>query len=147
VLSRLGINVLFSFNSGRPYTPQNNASDPLAVVSGLQGNQPIAPINSAYYPWNYKLDLKIDKSVKIFDKLNANIYLLALNVLDQELINAVFDGSGEAGYTGWLDSFPGKQWAQQNGPEAVRLYNIRSHAINNYGPPRQVRLGLRLFFN
>ncbi|MBZ0203827.1 MAG: TonB-dependent receptor [Ignavibacteria bacterium] len=147
VLSRLGINVLFSFNSGRPYTPQNNATDPLAVVSGLQGNQPIAPINSAYYPWNYKLDLKIDKSVKIFDKLNANIYLLVLNALDQELINAVFEGSGEPGYTGWLDSFPGKQWAQQNGPEAVRLYNIRSHAINNYGPPRQVRLGLRLFFN
>ncbi len=147
ILSRLGLNVLFSFNSGRPYTPQNNSTDPLAVASGLQSNQPNAPINSAYWPWNYRLDLKLDKSVRLFNKLNANIYLLAINVLDQELINGVFAGSGEPGNTGWLDSFPGKQWALANGPEAVRLYQIRSHAINNFGPPRQVRLGFRLFFN
>jgi outer membrane receptor protein involved in Fe transport len=147
ILSKLGINVLFSFNSGRPYTPQDKSTDPLAVVSGLQGNQPIAPINSAYWPWNYKLDIKLDKSFKIFDKLSANIYLLALNVTDQTLINGVFAGSGEPGYTGWLDSFQGKQWAQQHGEEGVNLYNIRSHAISNYGPPRQLRLGFRLFFN
>jgi outer membrane receptor protein involved in Fe transport len=147
VLSRLGLNVLFSFNSGRPYTPQDKGTDPLAVVAGLQGNQPVAPINSAYGPWNYRLDLKLDKSFKIFSKLNANVYLLALNVLDQELVSDVFAGSGEPGYTGWLDSFAGKTWAQQNGQEAVDLYNTRSHAINNYGPPRQLRLGFRLFFN
>ncbi|HJY63549.1 MAG TPA: TonB-dependent receptor, partial [Ignavibacteria bacterium] len=146
-LSKLGINVLFSFNSGRPYTPQDNSTDPLAVVSGLQGNQPIAPINSAYWDWNYRLDLKIDKTVTLFKKLNVNLYLLALNVTDQVLINNVFDGSGEPGYTGWLDSYAGKQWAQSHGEEGVRLYNIRSHSIGNYGPPRQLRLGFRLFFN
>ena len=147
VLSRLGFNLLFSFNSGRPYTPSDNSRDPLAVVQSVGGNRPIAPLNSAYSPWNLRLDLKIDKSVKIFDKLNANIYLLAVNVLDQELINDVFATSGEAGNTGWLDSYNGRLWAQQNGQEAVNLYQIRSHSINNYGPPRQVRLGLRLFFN
>lgn len=147
VLSRLGINALFSFNSGRPYTPVDNSSDPLAVVTGTGGNRPIAGINSAYSPWNYRLDLKLDKTVKLFNKLSANIYLLAVNVLDQQLINDVFDASGDAGVTGWLDSYPGKQWANQNGAEAVRLYQIRSHSINNYGPPRQLRLGFRLFFN
>jgi outer membrane receptor protein involved in Fe transport len=147
VLSRLGINALFSFNSGRPYTPSDKSSDPLQVVTGTGGDRPIAPINSAYSPWNIRLDLKIDKSVKLFDKLNANLYILALNVLDQTLVNGVFAQSGEPGVTGWLDSYPGRQWINDNGPEAVALYNIRSHAIGNYGPPRQVRLGLRLFFN
>jgi len=147
VLSRLGFNALFSFNSGRPYTPSSNTYDVLQVVSSPGGNTPIAPLNSAYSPWNMRLDLKIDKSFKIFDKLSGNIYLLAINVLDQELINDVFPTSGEAGYTGFLDSYTGKQWAQSVGQEAVDLYNIRSHAINNYGPPRQVRLGFRLFFN
>ena len=146
-LSKLGINALFTFNSGRPYTPSDNSRDPLAVVTSVGGNRPIAPINSAYSPWNLRLDLKIDKTFKIFDKLNANLYLLAINVLDQTLVNDVFATSGEAGNTGWLDSYPGRLWAQQNGQEAVDLYNIRSHAINNYGPPRQVRLGFRLFFN
>lgn len=147
VLSRLGFNVLFSFNSGRPYTPSSNTYDVLQVVQSPGGNSPIAPLNSAYSPWNMRLDLKIDKSFKIFDKLNGNIYLLAINLLDQELINDVFPTSGEAGYTGFLDSYAGRVWAQQNGQRAVDLYNIRSHAINNYGPPRQVRLGFRLFFN
>ena len=147
VLSRLGLNVLFSFNSGRPYTPSDNARDPLAVVSSVGGNRPIAPLNSAYSPWNLRLDLKLDKSFKIFDKLNANLYLLAINVLNQELISDVFATSGEAGNTGFLDSYPGRLWSQQNGQEAIDLYNIRSHAINNYGPPRQLRLGFRLFFN
>ncbi len=147
VLSRLGFNTLFSFNSGRPYTPSSNSYDVLQVVQSPGGNTPIAPLNSAYSPWNIRLDLKIDKTFKIFDKLNANLYILAINVLDQELINDVFATSGEAGYTGFLDSYTGKQWANSVGQKAVDLYNIRSHAINNYGPPRQVRVGFRLFFN
>jgi hypothetical protein len=136
-----------SFNSGRPYTPTDGNSDPLQVVSGTGGETPIAPINSSYSPWNFRLDLKLDKSVTLFEKLNFNLYIWAINVLDNELVNDVFNPSGEAGSTGWLDSFTGKQWAESNGPEAVRLYQIRSHAISNYGPPRQVRLGLRVFFN
>lgn len=147
ILSRLGINALLSFNSGRPYTPSDPENDPLAVATVSGGSRPIGPINSAYSPWNVRLDLKLDKTVKIFDKLNANIYLLAINVFDQELVNDVFDTSGEPGNTGWLDTYTGRLWAQNNGPEAVRLYNIRSHAIGNYGPPRQIRLGFRLFFN
>jgi outer membrane receptor protein involved in Fe transport len=146
-LSRLGLNALFTFNSGRPYTPSDNNVDVLGVVSSVGGNRPIAPLNSAYSPWNLRLDLKLDKSVKLFEKLNANIYLLAINVLDQELVNDVYATSGNPGYTGFLDSYNGKLWAQANGQEAVDLYNIRSHSIGNYGPPRQVRLGFRLFFN
>jgi hypothetical protein len=73
--------------------------------------------------------------------------LLAINVIDNELISDVFVTSGQAGYTGWLDTYAGKQWAQANGQEAVDLYNVRSHAIGNYGPPRQLRLGLRIFYN
>ncbi len=147
VLSRLGFNMLFSFNSGRPYTPSLNTYDVLQVVTSPGGNTPVAPLNSAYSPWNLRLDLKIDKTFKIFDKLNANLYILAINVLDQELINDVFATSGEAGNTGFLDSYPGRQWANTVGEQGVELYKIRSHAINNYGPPRQVRLGFRLFFN
>jgi len=92
------------------------------------------------------LDLKIDKTVTLFKKLNVDIYLLATNVLNSELVNAVFNGTGDPGNTGWLDSYAGQQWINSNGPDAVNLYDIRSHAINNYGPPRQVRLGLRMFF-
>ena len=123
--------MLFSFNSGRHYTPSDNSVDPLQVVTSVGGNRPIAPINSAYSPWNLRLDLKIDKTFKIFSKLNANLYILAINVLDQELVNDVFATSGEAGNTGFLDSYVGRLWAQANGQEAVDLYQIRSHAINN----------------
>jgi len=146
IIQRLGINLLFNFNSGRPYTPEDNSTDPLSVVSSNLGNHPTGSINSLYGPWNLELDLKIDKTVTLFKKLNVDIYLLATNVLNSELVNAVFNGTGDPGNTGWLDSYAGQQWINSNGPDAVNLYDIRSHAINNYGPPRQVRLGLRMFF-
>lgn len=147
ILSRLGFNVLFSFNSGRPYTPSRNDADPLSVASTTSTNVPVAPLNSEYSPWNYRLDLKIDKTVRFFDKMDVTLYLQAINVLNQQLVNDVYATSGEPGYTGWLDSYQGKLWAQQNGQEAVDYYNIRSHSIGNYGPPRQLRAGLRIFFN
>jgi outer membrane receptor protein involved in Fe transport len=146
ILQRLGVNLLFNFNSGRPYTPEDNSTDPLSVVSSNLGNHPTGGINSLYGPWNLDMDLKIDKTVTLFNKLNVDIYLLATNVLNSQLVNAVFNATGDPGNTGWLDSYTGQTWANQEGPQAVNLYNIRSHAINNFGPPRQIKLGLRMFF-
>jgi len=146
VLEKLGINLLINFNSGRPYTASDPNADPLGVVSASGGNIPTSGINANYGPWNFDVDLKIDKTVKLFDKLNVDLYLQALNLLDNTLTNAVWATSGQPGYTGWLGSPAGIQWANSVGPQAVAYYNIRSHYVNNYGPPRQVRLGLRLSY-
>lgn len=153
VLSQLGVNLLYNFNSGRPYSIKSNSADPFASTGG--GATLLSPINGAYGPWNNRLDLKIDKTFS-FWKLDLNAYVYIINLLDNELTNEVWESSGLPGTTGYLNSENGKAsilaFNNPNGSPAttsaeyVRRYNLRSMEIDNYGPPRQYRFGLRLTF-
>jgi len=155
VLSQFGVNMLYSFNSGRPYSSKSNDQDPFASTGA--GAALISPINGVYGPWNNSMDLKIDKTFSFLDnKLDLNAYVYIINVFNSELVNDVWDSSGQPGSTGYLNSEPGKNTIQSfNNPngtipttsdEYVRRYTLRSLDIGNYGPPRQFRFGLRLNF-
>ncbi len=151
VLSQFGVNLLYTFNSGRPYSIKANNIDPFAG-SGNAGATLLSPINGAYGPWNNRLDLKVDKTFPVW-KVNVNAYIYVINLLNSELVNDVWESSGLPGSTGYLDSEAGKssiaQYSNRPGlssEEYVRLYNLRSKAVANYGPPREVRFGLRMNF-
>ena len=153
VLSRLGANLLYTFNSGRPYSLKSNSADPFSSTGA--GAALLSPINGVYGPWNNSLDLKIDKTFSIW-KVDLNAYIYIINLLNTELVNEVWDGSGLPGTTGFLNSDAGKStilsFNNPNGQvpttsqEYIRRYELRSKAITNYGPPRQYRFGLRLNF-
>lgn len=153
VLSQFGVNLLYSFNSGRPYSLKSNAVDPFASTGS--GATLLSPINGVYGPWDNRLDLKIDKTFS-FWKVDLNAYFYIINLFDSELVNDVWASSGLPGSTGYLNSEAGKNTILSfNNPsgavpttseEYVRRYNLRSMDIGNYGPPRQYRLGLRLNF-
>ncbi|MEO6696039.1 MAG: TonB-dependent receptor [Ignavibacteria bacterium] len=153
VLSQLGANLLYSFNSGRPYSIKSNASDPFASTGA--GASLLSTINGAYGPWNNRLDLKVDKTFSIW-KLDLNAYVYIINLLDAELVNGVFDATGLPGSTGYLNSESGKatilSFNNPNGTppttseEYIKRYETRSKTVVNYGPPRQYRLGLKLNF-
>jgi len=153
VLSQLGANLLYTFNSGRPYSIKSNTSDPFASTGA--GAALLSTINGAYSPWNNRLDLKIDKTFSLWKlDLNASVYII--NLLDAELVNEVWDATGLPGSTGYLNSEAGKatilSFNNPNGTipttseEYVRRYEMRSKTITNYGPPRQYRFGLKLNF-
>ncbi len=153
VLSQFGVNLLYNFNSGRPYSIKSNSLDPFASTGA--GATLLSPINGAYGPWNNRLDLKVDKTFS-FWKLDLNAYVYIINLLNSELVSGVWDGSGEPGSTGYLNSDAGKTTiASFNNPngapptsseEYVRRYSLRSMDVGNYGPPRQYRFGLKLNF-
>lgn len=150
VLSRSGVNLLYTFNSGRPYSAKSNTSDPFSSTGA--GAPLISPINGVYGPWNNRLDLKVDKTFAVW-KLDLNAYIYVINLLDAELVSAVWDSSGEPGTTGYLNSEQGKNTILSfNNPprttseEYVRRYDLRSQAVANYGPPRQIRFGLKMNF-
>lgn len=155
VLSQLGFNLLYNFNSGRPYTIKSNRVIPFNPT--IAGYDPalLSGINGAYKPWNNKLDLKIDKTVSVW-KLDLNFYVYIINLLNSELVNEVWDGSGLPGSTGFLESEEGKETILRfNNPngmppttseEYIRRYTLRSRDVGNYGPPRQYRFGIKLNF-
>lgn len=155
VLRQLGLSALLRFDSGHPYTLGEGKGDTQGSLEGdTRFRSPVEPLNSSNTPSTYQIDLKLDKSFTIFEKLNLNIYLLVLNLLDTKNITNVFLRTGSATDDGYL-SDPGLGGTIR--PDQREDYEAMYKAINIdyyqgyqanvgvlYGPPRQVRLGIML---
>ncbi len=144
ILSNFGINALFRFTSGFNYTRFNENSFGDSRI-------PTEALNASTTPWTFQLDLKIDKTIS-FGPLDANIYLWVINVLDTQNIVGVFPVSGDAYDDGWLASPQGAQTVASlestHGKEYAdmykQLYTTTNYDSGHFGPPRQIRLGVRL---
>jgi outer membrane receptor protein involved in Fe transport len=145
-LERLGLNVLFQFNSGHPYTRvDENSYD--------NRRQPIEVLNESTTPWNFQIDARLDKTVSIAG-LNVNFYIWVINLLDTKNVTDVWMQSGSASDDGYLSTVTGKQQLQTYQAygdvyaDLYRDYYYQAYLMNAalYGPPRQVRVGLRLDF-
>ncbi len=136
ILSNLGLNVQFSFNSGRPYTVRSlpkNAFD--------QGDVALSSKNGVYTDWNTRVDIKLDKTVDIW-KTSLNMYIYVLNLFDTELVNSVYGATGLPGDNGYLNTPTGAVTSENYQTN----WRDRIRAITNWGPPRQIRLGAKLSF-
>ncbi len=137
-----GVNFVFYAASGTPYTPAQVYDEvTIASVTPII----IGKVNSRTGPWTYRLDMKANKTFS-FARMNWDIYLWVLNVLDTENAIDVYEGTGEPDNTGWLATAPGQQFLQTYGEEGLMKYNLKQQTPLNYDTPRQVRLGMRLMF-
>jgi len=159
VLQQLGITLLGQFSSGHPYT-QGIGTGSLELNPRFR--QPTEPLNSSTTPSTYQLDMRIDKTFGIADLLNLNIYFEVINLLDTENIYNVFLRTGVADDDGYLgDPLQGGKQIETFGPDYAAVYtalNLDYHqdwynattgaAYTTqpviYGPPRQIRFGIRL---
>ncbi|MFZ1518070.1 MAG: TonB-dependent receptor [Ignavibacteriaceae bacterium] len=141
-LQNFGANLLFTFNSGHNYTQ----------FEGFGNSRiPNEALNSSVTPWNFQLDAKIDKSFSI-GSLNLNVYLWVINVLDIKNVVGVFGTSGDPVDDGYLASGEGKNryenYKLASGVETAELYKqlylASIYNADNFGTPRQIRLGIRL---
>ena len=167
ILQQLGLNLLFTFNSGHPFTyaqdlglGQSSAwtGGLIPVGSGdTRGRRPIGPINSATTPWVYNLNLRIDKTVDIYN-FNVNFYVYVQNLLNTKNVENVYQKTGNAYDDGFLNSTAGQQiisgsrYTQRFADlyQALNLTN-REAAMSVYGydlfsAPRQLRLGVLVNF-
>lgn len=157
LLRDFGISALLSFNSGHPYTTGVGGAD---LEGDARDRQPIEALNSSTTPWNYQLDLRIDKSLTLIDRLAATIYLQVINLFDTRNVQNVFLRTGSADDDGFLNT-PGLGLERAIAdPQFAALYR----AINLdyyeqwqlattgaaytttphfFGPPRQIKLGIR----
>lgn len=147
-LENTGLNVVFNFASGTPYTPAKVYDEvTLASVSST----PASSINSRYGPWTYRVDLKLNREFKLYD-LSFDAYLWVLNVFNRENVLTVFEGTGKPNTTGWLDTEPGQKFIQDYsepndlGFTGEQLYELAQNTPLNYDIPRLIRFGLRLSF-
>lgn len=156
VLQSLGLSALMTFASGHPYTLGQGKGNNVGSLEGdARFRSPIEPLNNSTTPWTYQLDLRIDKTVSLFDKLKANIYIFVQNVLDTRNIENVFLRTGSAYDDGYLSDptlggtlHPTQRQDYENMYKAINL--DYSQGLQNatgtqlFGPPRQIRVGIRL---
>jgi len=150
IFERTGLNLLFSFTSGVPYT-RSVIYNPF--FGGVTEVPPTGGINQAYTPWTTRLDFRLDRGFSV-GPLNMTASIYVLNALNAKnvfgngyaggIAGTVYRGTGQPDNSGWLSTREGQEWAALNGPEAVSVFKARENDPSNFGIPRQIRLGLRI---
>jgi len=152
-LSNLGFSLTINGGSGTPYTASRNITSPISpgtnLLKGTYGGSRL--------PWQFRLDLRVDKDFYFKLKKNAddnakgaylNVYLQVLNLLDTKNIINVYPYTGNADDDGYLSA---PEWQRQinNQLDPLAFRDMYGNFVNNpgnYSTPRQIRLGLMFNF-
>ena len=155
IFANAGININGVAVSGRPFS-RNLIPDEL----GSRGR--IGSLNGARLPWNYWLNLKIDKQFNISlnkDQANSskrnigvNVYLRVQNLLDQLNVINVYRATGSPEDDGYLTSPIGQDVVRsvtetgQNVESFLDSYQWRLVNPTFYSLPRRMYLGASVNF-
>ncbi len=163
VLEQLGLNVLFTFNSGHPFTQASGSGgqqgpDLGAILNDGDGRTrfPSEPINNSVTPWVYQVDLRLDKTFAL-GPTNVNVYVYVQNLFNTKNVLNVYYRTGNAYDDGWL-SDPVASGKTVSNPiygstyeQMYRVINLqnnqnqfRTNGFVNFGAPRQLRVGAKL---
>ncbi|MEX1275719.1 MAG: TonB-dependent receptor [Bacteroidota bacterium] len=159
VFDGFGANFILSFNSGHNYTKILNsfgaaASPWLVGIQSESRRKPTEPINSSSTPWNFNVDLNLNKRIS-FESFAAEVYVNVLNLFDTKQILNVYETTGTPEDDGWLSSPQSKSFRDigqySEFYEAINLENrwayISRKGTDLYGSPRQVRVGIKVEIN
>jgi hypothetical protein len=148
-LERAGVNFIISAGSGFPYSPSGVYNEvTLAAISPI----PTGSINSRRGPWTSRVDLKANKEVPL-GGATLEGYLWVLNLFNRKNVTHVYESSGLANTTGWLQTVDGQAFVagSQDLNDTSLLtgeqkYDYRQADPVNYDTPRQIRFGVRYVF-
>lgn len=155
ILEDVGANLIFRLGSGTPYSKQSNITPDgqfgLNINKSMEGD-----INGSHLPWNYRMDLRVDKNIQLvwgkeennLKRANLNIYLQVLNLLNTKNIIRVYKATGNPDDDGYLTSAAAQNTiAGQVYPESfIDLYDVKINNPANYSRPRVIRLGIQIDF-
>ena len=159
ILQNTGLNFLFRFASGHPYTLRSGAFGQQDVSVGgeirdTRNRNPLEAVNSSMTPWTFMLDLRLDKTIDL-GPMAANFYVYVQNLTNRRNVRNVYMRTGNP----WDDGF--KSDTETSGPMAAAnggedifwsLYdalNLSGNGSNSqsgqlFERPREIRFGIRL---
>ncbi len=145
IFSNAGLSLQLTSVSGRPYTASELATE-------LGGTGTVGAINGARKPWNFFLNLRVDKTFRVDDRHGVNVYFRVSNVLDRRNIIGVYPVTGSPTDSGFLSSANGENQliSIENSVRTVESY-LASYQWallnpNLYSLPRRMYLGARFTF-
>ncbi len=153
LFANAGANFILQARSGTPYTQQAFATP--EGQFGVAGRpQTFGSINGSRLPWNYRVDMRLDKDFKLRkkkdgkDALFLNVYLQVQNLLNTENVINVYSYTGSPSDDGFLTSPEGQTSvsSQISAESFTELYRQKVNNPTNYGLPRRIRLGAAFSF-
>ncbi len=151
LLANTGINFISNLGSGTPYT----ASTIATPITGEISPSTEGSINGSRLPWQFNLDLNLDKNWSISkgegaeaSSYNINVYFWIGNLLNTRNINSVYRFTGVADDDGYLAAAQYQPLINsQNNPESFKnYYGMYVDNPFNLGVPRTIRLGVKFDF-
>ncbi len=151
LLANTGINFISNLGSGTPYT----ASTIATPITGEISPSTEGSINGSRLPWQFTLDLNLDKNWSIqkgtgedASSYNINVYFWIGNLLNTRNINSVYRFTGVSDDDGYLAAAQYQPLINsQNNPESFRnYYGMYVDNPFNIGVPRTIRLGVKFDF-
>ena len=175
ILEQLGVNLLLTFQSGHPYTLSTGTFGQQDEQDGGQSQDPrfrfpLEAVNQSITPWNFQIDLRVDKSVS-FGRYRTNFYFYVQNLTNRRNVLNVYGRTGNAYNDGFLDDAelsgsildrrdqltPGGAAVYTALYQAINLngngFNFRAsntqsadgnNGVELLGIPRQIRVGARI---
>ncbi len=160
LLQNFGASATLRGGSGVPYSGQSNFTGTQLLSGGGQASLE-GSINGNRLPWEFGVDLMVDKDINIFwgkkkdgkdndsrKKSTLNIYLQVLNVFDIQNTIGVYAATGNADDDGYLTAPQFQPFINgQIDPVAFRdMYNLKVNDPRNFSLPRRMRIGAILNF-
>ena len=153
IFENTGVNFIANLGSGTPYT----ASVIPTPITGEISPSTEGSINGSRLPWQFNLDMNIDKNFTLTlsneeggepKYANLNIYLWVSNLLNTRNINSVYRFTGISDDDGYLAAAQYQPLINsQNNPESFRnYYSMYVDNPFNLGLPRTIRLGVKFDF-
>ncbi len=152
-LENFGLNTVVQAASGTPYTPTVPYDG--VTVNAAVSQVPTGSINSARMPWNFTVDLKLER---YFDVKGYRLtpYVWVKNLFDRENVFSVYEGTGKPGTSGYLgtdiaqvraeDASTNVHTGANVGEEFETRYRLMQNNPKNYANPRMIMVGLRMSF-
>ncbi len=163
IMENFGANVLFTFNSGHPYTLSTGSIGQRGPNEGgiladddPRQRSPIESIGNSTTPWNFNFDLKLNKTVDIMG-YNVDFFVSVLNLLNTKNVVNVYSRTGSAYDDGYLTNPDlsgltvralGQKYVETYGKISLqhRLHYFDNQGGDLFSSPRQIRFGMRLEF-
>ncbi len=151
IFENFGANAVINVGSGTPYSGQKNVTQ-----TGLfSGNAALldGQLNGARLPWNFSLNLGLDKGFMIGKTeekkgVPLTLYFQIENLLNTLNIANVYRVTGNPDDDGFLTAEEYQNFiASQNSEQSFReLYGFKVNRGSNFTLPRRVKLGIRIDF-
>jgi hypothetical protein len=153
IFENTGLNILTNIYSGSPYSAQNGITGEGLIspnTAGITGT-----LNGSRLPWQYRLDLQLDRTFEInFGEEGnkkttfLNVYVRATNLLNQMNVLSVYRATGNWDDDGYLAAAQYQSSIQnQLDEQSFRdYYNMKIQNPFNISSPRTIRLGVKFDF-